>query len=718
MLDSSYNNSLLILSIFMAILAAYTALSMASRIHNAQERTQYKWLAGGACAMGVGIWSMHFVGMLTLNLPVPLSYDLPITLLSLLIAIALSGLALWLVCQATLPRRRLIASSILMGIGISGMHYTGMAATSMATCTQYIPSLVLSSILIAIAMSGAGLWVAFNLLRYPSHTHLLRCVAASMLGLSMAGMHYVGMAAAQFPLDNTCIAENRGVAPEWLALVIIITTLAVLTIALIISAVDQRLASQAALFKSAVHSPSQELSHLSLQDPLTKLPNRILFEDRLERMIKRAQHKQGRFALILMDLDGFQTINDAYGHHIGDQVLIEFARRIDPNMRPQDTFARSGGDEFVLLRKITDPADAANIADRILASIREPFGIAGHSLRISITIGITIYPDNGQDQHKLRTNANASMTYAKSLARGSYSFFEMSMTANVNEQLQLTQDLRRALNHNELTLYYQPKFIAPAGPITGVEALLRWSHPEHGLISPDVFIPLAEKTGLIVPIGEWVLDQACKQLKQWHYAGHSSWSMAVNLSALQFRHVSLTQTVRNALDQHALEACYLTLEVTESTAMRDVDASLRILQQLCNMGVQISIDDFGTGYSSLLYLKRLPANELKIDRGFIRDLANDTEDAAIVSAIVALGKTLKLNIVAEGVETAEQQSFLTDLGCNILQGYLLGRPMSAAQLDQTHPADPVQGHQKGAASPETGSICDNVALDEKAKTCS
>jgi EAL domain-containing protein (putative c-di-GMP-specific phosphodiesterase class I) len=275
------------------------------------------------------------------------------------------------------------------------------------------------------------------------------------------------------------------------------------------------------------------------------------------------------------------------------------------------------------------------------------------------------------------------MYHAKGLGRNAYCFFEPSMNANVHKQLQLVQDLRLAIERNELVLHYQPKFHAPNGPILGVEALVRWQHPVRGLVSADEFIPLAEKTGLIVPLGAWVLNEACRQMAQWHSEGHTTWSVAVNLSALQFAHAALIDTVRDVLARHALDPHCLMLEITESTAMRDADASLQILQQLDAMGVRISIDDFGTGYSSLLYLKRLPASELKIDRGFVRDLAHDTEDAAIVSAIVALGQTLNLRIVAEGVETAEQQAFLTRLGCDSLQGYLLGRPMAAESLSAT-----------------------------------
>jgi EAL domain-containing protein (putative c-di-GMP-specific phosphodiesterase class I) len=272
------------------------------------------------------------------------------------------------------------------------------------------------------------------------------------------------------------------------------------------------------------------------------------------------------------------------------------------------------------------------------------------------------------------------MYHAKSLGRNVYCFFEASMNAHVHAQLEMVQDLRRAMDRHELILYYQPKFEAPNGPAIGAEALLRWEHPTRGLVQPDDFIPLAEKTGLIVPIGEWVLDESCRQMREWHDAGRVNWTMAVNLSPLQFGHAGLIEAVQATLERHQLRPRCLTLEITESTAMHDADASVVILQKLHEMGVRIAIDDFGTGYSSLLYLKRLPATELKIDRGFVRDLEHDSEDRAIVSAIVALGQTLDLKIVAEGVETIAQQEFLTNLGCDSLQGFLFGRPMPPDQF--------------------------------------
>lgn len=686
MLVGSYNPLLVLLSLLVAVLASYTALDMAGRVVTAQGRAAFWWLTGGASAMGVGIWSMHFVGMLAFSLPIPLGYDVSITLASLAIAIAASAFALWLVSRRELPWRRLVGGALLMGVGVAGMHYTGMAALRMKPGIDYDPAIFGLSVVIAVFASGAALWIAFRLRGHSQRVRALRAGAAVVMGVAIVGMHYTGMAAAAFPLGSVCGAAHAGASTAWLALVIILITLAVLAIALIISVLDLRMEARTAVLAHSLAQANQELAYLALHDNLTKLSNRLLLEDRLNQAIRTAEREKRRFALMFMDLDGFKAVNDVYGHHVGDLLLIDVAQRIVGRVRQQDTVARVGGDEFVVLTHVDDLEDAGTLADTLLEAVREPFLAGGHELRVSTSIGIAMYPGDGANQHDLLTNADAAMYHAKGLGRNAYSFFEPSMNANVHQQLQLVQDLRLAIERNELVLYYQPKFHAPHGPIAGVEALVRWQHPVRGLLSANEFIPLAERTGLIVPLGTWVLDEACRQMAQWRREGHAGWSVAVNLSALQFGHAALIDTVRDTLARHALDPHCLTLEITESTAMRDADASLHILQQLDAMGVRISIDDFGTGYSSLLYLKRLPASELKIDRGFVRDLERDTEDAAIVSAIVALGQTLNLRIVAEGVETAEQQAFLTQLGCDSLQGYLLGRPMSAESLSAEAPA--------------------------------
>ena len=677
MLVGSYNSSLVVFSFIVAVLASYTALDLAGRITTATGKAVHWWLAGGAGAMGIGIWSMHFIGMLAFNLPIPLGYDPKITTLSLLIAIALSAFALWMVCQKTLPWTRLALGAVVMGAGVASMHYTGMAAMRMSPGISYDPMLFAASVLIAVVASGAALWIAFQLRRDGEHTRKLRMGAAVVMGAAIVGMHYTGMFAAQFPLGSVCGAAHHGVSNVWLAFVIIVVTIAVLSIALITSILDLRLESRTSVLAVSLAQANQELTYLALHDNLTKLPNRVLLEDRLNQAIKTADREGGSFALMFMDLDGFKAVNDAYGHHIGDLLLVDIAQRIRDSVRGQDTVARVGGDEFVLVAQIKDPSDAAGLAAHVLRGIEAPVHAAGHELRVSGSIGIAMYPGDGHHHHELLSNADAAMYYAKASGRNTFCYFETSMHQNVHDQLQLLQDLRKALVRKELVLHYQPKFCAPRGPVLGAEALLRWQHPTRGLVPPNDFIPLAEKTGLIVPIGDWVLDEACRQMKSWRDAGHRDWTISVNLSSLQFGHAGLVDTVRDTLARHKLEPRYLTLEITESTAMRDVEASLATLERLSGMGVKISIDDFGTGYSSLLYLKRLPATELKIDRGFVRELARDSEDAAIVSAIVALGQTLNLKIVAEGVETREQQEFLTKLGCNSLQGFLLGRPMNA-----------------------------------------
>ncbi|MEK6376101.1 MAG: EAL domain-containing protein [Acidobacteriota bacterium] len=677
---SSYNLLLVAASLFVAILASYTALDMAGRITTAQGRAARWWLAGGASAMGIGIWSMHFIGMLAFSLPIPLGYDPGITLLSLLIAIASSVFALWLVCQENLPWSRLTLGAILMGLGIASMHYTGMAAMRMIPLIHYIPSLFILSILIAIVASGAALWIAFHLRRPGSRVHRYRAAAGVVMGFAIVGMHYTGMAAAQFSLGSICGAAKAGVNTGWLALLVIIVTMAILAITLTISVLDMRLESRTSKLAVSLAEANEELTYLALHDNLTKLPNRALLEERLKHAIGGADREKRQFALMFLDLDGFKAVNDAYGHTVGDLLLVEAAKRIGPRIRVQDTISRVGGDEFVFLASVGEPTDAATLAEKLLRIIREPFHIAGHELRMSVSIGIAMYPGNGSNQHELLTNADAAMYHAKSLGRDSFCFFDPSMNSHVHAHLELIQDLRRAIDRRELILYYQPKFEAPNGPAIGAEALVRWEHPSRGLIQPDDFIPQAEKTGLIVPIGEWVLDEACRQMRVWHDAGRHHWTMAVNLSPVQFGHPALIQTVQATLERHRLIPHCLTLEITESTAMRDADASVVILQQLHEMGVRIAIDDFGTGYSSLLYLKRLPASELKIDRGFVRNLEHDSEDRAIVAAIVALGRTLDLKIVAEGVETVAQQEFLTDMGCDSLQGFLFGKPMPPAQF--------------------------------------
>ncbi len=677
MLIGSYSTSLVVISLCVAILASYTALDLAGRIATAKGRAVYLWITGGAVAMGVGIWSMHFIGMLALRLPFALGFEVGITLLSLLIAVLSSGFALWLVSQPRLPAWQLAFGALVMGSGIASMHYTGMAALRMTPGIDYDPALFGASLLIAVVASGAALWIAFNLRRNTPYVRLARGGAAVVMGVAIVGMHYTGMAAARFADDSFCGAALTGLSGKGLDNLVLVTSLAVLVIALLTSVLDARLEARTAVLADSLTLANQELTHLALHDMLTGLPNRTLLADRIQQGIQAVNERGGCFALMFIDLDGFKPVNDAFGHHLGDQLLREVGLRLREDLRSQDTLARIGGDEFVLLVQLTQPDDAMGLAERQVGLINRTFMVAEHELQISASVGIAMFPGNGNSPQELLMNADAAMYHAKGMGKNGYSFFDVSMNTNARKQLQLLQDLRNALEQGQFRLHYQPKFDAVSGLAVGAEALLRWEHPQQGLLMPATFIALAEKTGLIIPIGEWVLDEACRQMSLWYTQGYEHWRIAVNLSALQFCHAGLVNSVAAALERHQLPANSLTLEITETTAMSDADASMTVLQQLSDMGVDLSIDDFGTGYSSLMYLKRLPANELKIDRGFVRDLEHDSDDAAIVSAIVALGQALGLRIVAEGVETDAQQSFLTRLGCDSLQGYLLGHPLPA-----------------------------------------
>ena len=630
--------------------------------------------------MGFGVWSMHFIGMLALELPLELGYDVGLTLWSLLVAVLSCGFALWLVSQSTLPALQLLFGALIMGAGISAMHYSGMAALRMQPGIDYDPTLFGLSLVIAVGASAAALSIAFRLRKQTPYVRLARGGASVIMGLAIVGMHYTGMAAASFPIGSYCGAIATGLSGRGLDNLVLVSSLAVLVIALLTSIFDARLDARTAALADSLTLANEELTKLALHDTLTGLPNRILLADRIEQAIGKVTEQGGCFSLMFIDLDGFKPVNDAFGHHLGDLLLREVAMRLREQLRSQDTLARIGGDEFVLLVRLTEPDDAPQVAARQVRLLSKGFRVMEHDLQISASVGIALYPGNGQTAEELLMNADAAMYHAKGGGKNSYSFFDVSMNTNARKQLQLLQDLRQALEHKQFRLHYQPKFDASNGKPVGAEALLRWEHPQQGLLMPENFIELAEKTGLIIPIGEWVLNEACRQMRVWFDEGYSHWRIAVNLSSLQFCYSGLVDSVLSALERHQLPANSLTLEITETTAMSDADASMTVLQKLSQMGVDLSIDDFGTGYSSLMYLKRLPANELKIDRGFVRDLEHDSDDAAIVSAIVALGQALGLRIVAEGVETDTQQSFLTTLGCDSLQGFLLGQPLPAEQF--------------------------------------
>ena len=427
----------------------------------------------------------------------------------------------------------------------------------------------------------------------------------------------------------------------------------------------------------------ETIRHLAYHDGLTSLPNRTLFEDRLTVTLAQARRKQRLAAVMFLDLDRFKVVNDTVGHAVGDQLLQSVAERLKTLVRDGDTVARVGGDEFtVLLPEVGCMEDAVEVAERILETLRRPWQVNGHEFRITTSIGIAMCPIDGEDAESLIRNADTAMYRAKDSGRDNYQLYTPAMNSKIAERLAVESSLRRSVERGEFAVHYQPQVSIETGRIVGVEALVRWQHPERGLVSPLEFIPIAEETGLIVPLGAWVLRTACAQNRAWQDAGLPPMRMAVNLSARQFQRHDLLDTVAAALAESGLSAQYLQLEITEGAAMQDVDLTLAILRELKEAGVQVSIDDFGTGHSSLSYLKRFPIDVVKIDQSFVQDLTVDPNDAAIASTIIVMAHNLGLKVIAEGVETAEQLAFLRERDCDEMQGFLFSRPKPAPELDQ------------------------------------
>lgn len=425
------------------------------------------------------------------------------------------------------------------------------------------------------------------------------------------------------------------------------------------------------------------LTYLAHYDSLTGLPNRMLFSDRLQQAMFEADRHERLVGVVFLDLDRFKNINDSLGHDAGDEMLREVATRLAAVVRKGDTAARLSGDEFTfVLADMGHVDDAARVAQKILDAFAAPFHIMGRDLFMTASLGLTLYPFDDKDVQGLLRNADVAMYRAKSRGRNNYQFYAAEMTANAIEALALESDLNRALENNELVLHYQPIIALENGRVLGAEALLRWAHPQHGMIQPLDFIPTAEETGLIVPIGEWVLRTACEQTRRWHDAGLSGLHVSVNVSGRQFRHPQIGAMIDRALHHAGLAPEFLDIELTESVLMAQADGGIETMTKLRAAGISLSIDDFGTGYSSLSYLRRFPISVLKIDRSFVRDIPGDADDAAIVTTIVSMARTLGLYTVAEGVETAAQQQFLRTQGCYAAQGYHIAKPMPAADFEQ------------------------------------
>jgi len=686
-LPSSHDPWVVTASLLIASFASYVALDLAKRVRTQNRGVAVSWWVGGSIAMGTGIWCMHFVGMLAFSLPIALGYTRALTAVSWFAGVAVSAVALFVASRGVLTWRRLTGGALAMGVGICAMHYTGMAALDMAPGIVWNPLLVAASALIAVGASAAALLLFFWLRKIGAWRGLLyQALAALVMGVAICGMHYTAMAAANFPVGTVCLSADA-LAGERLGVLVSLSSVTLLVMTLFTSIIDARMQSSLKVANVQLQTVNEELKQRAFLDSLTGLPNRLLFEDRLMHALQRsgraeeriAERNAEKIAVLFVDLDGFKPVNDSLGHAAGDEVLKEAAMRLRVAARDSDTVARIGGDEFVLLMEdVASLADCVTLARRLVEVLVRPFEIAGRQVQISGSVGIVVYPDHGH-KDKLVAHADAAMYAAKRAGGNTYALFESHMDAGALDQLSLQNDLRHAIEFDQLQLHYQPKVDGRLGQIRGVEALLRWNHPERGSVSPGVFIPIAERFGLINSVGNWVIDEACRQMQAWADDGVRM-RVAINLSVHQLREDDLVERIEKALSRHHVDPSQLLCEITESVAMEDIKGTQRAFDGLARIGVFLSIDDFGTGYSSLSYLRQLPARQLKIDRSFVSDIEASNDARAIVSAVIHLAHALGLGVVAEGVETEGQRDILLRLGCDELQGFFFARPMPADTL--------------------------------------
>ena len=802
-LAATYDVRLVVLSLVIAVVGSYTAMDLAAQISLAQAQARLLWLTGSALALGISIWVMHFIAMLAYQLPVPITYNYSIVLISMAVAIVSSGVGLFFASRLPLNWLMLSVGGTFVGLAIIGMHFTAMAAMQLAAEPLYKIHLVVLADLWAVSLSLSALWLVFHASAktiVPAES--LRKIGSALLaGAAIDGMHYIAIAAVSFyprvRKSGRAVAA-AGIDSYVLAITIGAAALLILMLALLASFFGQRLRAEIAraealqesekryqslydftpdvylsitadgTLKSVnqagaeslgyrkeeligqslwrlIYEPDREqvqqlvakifseklitsetelrkvrkdgsilwerqrsqllldagkaplelrmicrditerkqvedaLVQNAFHDPLTRLPNRALFMDRLRQAVERARrHENYLFAVLFLDLDRFKVINDSLGHLLGDQLLIGIAARLKACLRPIDTVGRLGGDEFtILLEDLEDVSDVIRLVDRVGQQLGLPFNLNGQEVFTSASIGITLSATGYDSPENLLRDADTAMYHAKSQGSARYEIFNPEMHDRVVVRLQLETDLRHAVERQEFRLQYQPIVLLETGRIIGFEALVRWQHAEYGLQNPAEFIPVAEETGLINRICQWVLQVACHQLRTWQLQLPEALPLIinVNLSSKRFAQPNLVNQINQILQETGLNATSLRLELTEDVILTGAESATTTLWQLRTPGIQLSIDNFGKGYSSLGRLQHLPINGLKIDRSFVSQMGINAANSEIVETIVALARQLGLDVTAEGVETAEQLAQLRALKCEYGQGYFFSPPL-------------------------------------------
>lgn len=554
------------------------------------------------------------------------------------------------------------------------MHYIGMAALMLDGSIIWDRRIVGLSVVIAVVASGTALWLAFRL--RDKGVFIERLLAALVMGAAICAMHYTGMSAAHYPEMSHTLPG--GIGELGLSIWVSVTTLCLLGVMLIISLIDSH--RRTGRLTDNLRQLNRQLELQARFDALTGLANRHQMDLRMQDCLRSALLSNRQFAVIFLNVDHFKRVNDTWGHSVGDELLITVAQRITSRLSREMTLARLGGDAFILLVPECDDDKLNALLASLLEDVRRPLSICGHTLNTTMSAGVSLYPQDGETLHELKLKADAALHHVKDDGRNGWARYRTEMSTAIPAKPGFLQELSQALERDQFELWYQPTWYAQEKTIHGFEALLRWRHPEQGVVLPGLFIPSLEQTGLIIPVGNWAIEAACRQLHFWTEQGFSQWTLSLNLSPVQFEQPDIFHIVSSMLEKYNLSPSRLILEVTESTALKNLDRSIELLNAFNHAGITVSIDDFGTGYSNLLMLSVLPAKELKIDKSFVTSMLENEKTYKLVETIMSIARTMEMNVVAEGIETEEQQAVLTRLGCDYLQGYLFSRPLPAEQV--------------------------------------
>lgn len=624
------------------------------------------------------IWLVNTISILFCPLSINDGIDYRVLLFSLLITIFMYTLAIWLNTRIIFSYIRLIFGSLLIGISTYIMHYMGLMSFKILDQNTILnPSVLLFSIF-AVSVGAAISFLLYDKykIKYQGKK-IIRGMIVLPFILGIVGMYYINRQGNYLDLLATIRLQYLNyVSYKDLFYIVLFLILIVIIVSLCILLLEYKLEQKSRDLKKL----NLQLAQLTIQDHLTKLPNRNFVEEYVKQLIASHRKSRKEIAILYIDLDRFKVVNDAFGHEIGDQLLIAVVQRMQNLLNHKNKLVRIGGDEFLFIIEETHLNEAINMAQNALDLIQHTYLIGGRKVTISASIGIALYPQHGVTYKDLLVNADIAMYSSKQRGRNAYRVYNETLDAqHLKSELLLENDLYKAVEEKQFILLYQPKF-NDKKQLCGVEALIRWRHPKLGILGPDLFIDKAEKTGLIIPIGYWVLQQACYQIQVWEKSEQPFYPIAINLSALQFEHHALFENLEHALQTYQINPEHLSIEITETTAMRDIDLSVKSFERLRKMGIKIAIDDFGTGYSSFSYLKDLPLDELKIDKEFITNLIADSKEETILASIIELATKLGLTVTAEGVETSEQAEILIKLGCQQLQGFLFAKPMTAEAL--------------------------------------